>query len=131
MSKSIVFKNNVFLDSNGVAYGKNTVANVLNHRFATKLDWLLQDGQTKNLTIKDGWYAFLYMNLHGYKRCIVLITLLNNYANNNVFHADVIYKSEDAAVPTFTFDFATDTLTAKYTSASQARGNLYQLNATL
>lgn len=127
MSKSIKFKNNVYLSSDSIVYGGTLLSTLLGGRFATRMSGTLNDGETKSWTLQR-WGTYLYINAHCYKRCVILIT-----ANTAVkqFHTDVIFKSEDLAVPTFTFDFATMILTGKVGAGIQSRGNLFQLNVIL
>lgn len=128
MSKSIKFKNNVYLDSSSVMYERTTLQAMLSHRFASRIgDTVLSDGQTKTWTL-ESWGAYLYINAHCYKRSVVLITV--NTAVKQ-FHTDIIFKSENLAVPTFTFDYNTRILTGKVITGVQSRGNLFKLNVIL
>lgn len=129
MSKSIKFKNNVYLDSDSIVYGRTLLSTLLSGRFATRMSGTLYDGQTKTWTL-ESWGAYLFINAHCYRRSIALIT---NYGAMNRFNVDVIFNTEGAmnGLPTFSFDANTNVLTAVSATGQQMRGNLFELNVIL
>lgn len=129
MSKSIKFKNDVYLDSSSIMYGRTTLENMLSRRFALKAVFSINDGETKTYDAGVNG-VYLFINSHVYKRCILLITLFNRADLVKRFNVDVIYKSEDDAVPIITYNTTTNALTIQAKSSKQQiRGSLFKLNA--
>ena len=78
----------------------------------------ITDGETKSIEVNSG-KVYLYINSHIYKRCVILITVYNNIVNT-----DVVYKSDDNALPTITLEDNKIIIKA----LSQCRGILFRLN---
>lgn len=74
------------------------------------------------------WGCYIFVNAHVYSNGMALITALTN---PNVFRVTPIAKSHDTALPVFTYDFPTRTLTVDCSKTMPMRGNLYQVNATV
>ncbi len=127
MNKSIKFKNNVYLDSNSIMYGRTLLSSIIGNRFATRMLPYISDGQTKTWTL-DAWGSYLFINAHCYKRAVALISVNDDV---KIFHVDVIFKSEDLAMPKFTYDFTTRVLTGVVATGVQCRGNMFKLNVIL
>lgn len=128
MARSIKFKNDTYLSSDSIVYGRNTLSYFIARRFATKLDFTISESQTKTIYIGNGWHTLLFINAHCYKRAIALISIL---PSNKIFRVDTIFQSENGALPEFSFDHETFILTVKSQGINyQLRGNLYSINAS-
>lgn len=79
----------------------------------------IDDGQTRTFPLVQGG-VYLFINSHIYKRGAVFIT----YYNQKTFYKDIIFKSEDQSIPTFSMDIAGQLI---ITLTLQTRGYLYQL----
>lgn len=94
------------------------IQNVQNNMSTTRIGNRVGDTESKTFTV-DINAAYLLINTHAYKRCIMLIT---TYTEKPC--ADVIFKSDDTAVPTVSQNWNQLTITTK----SQARIYLYKIN---
>ncbi len=118
MSKSIKLKNNNYWDSKGIVHNRNSLANIINYNVFNRVNLnVISDSQNVNLTIKLN-STYLFLNCHTYKRCLLLITTWVNGLK-----VDVIFKSEDLAVPNITMNGTTLTIIAP----NQCRGYLYEI----
>ena len=79
-------------------------------------DFYLGDYSTKAITLKAN-RVYLFFNTHTDVRCIILLT---TYVGNT----DIIYKSNDLAVPTITHSGTSYTFKINYA----CRGYLYELS---
>lgn len=95
-----------------------SIQNVKNSMSTTKIGNRVGDTETKTFTV-DINTTYLLINTHAYKRCIMLITTFTEKPC-----ADVIFKSDDTAVPTVSQNWNQLTITTK----SQARIYLYKIN---
>jgi len=127
MSRALKPKNNDYIDSTGVVYNKKTLDTILSTdetnisnilaKSILKLDgFYLGDYSTKAITLKAN-RVYLFFNTHTDVRCIILLT---TYAGNT----DIIYKSNDLAVPTITHSGTSYTFKINYA----CRGYLYELS---
>lgn len=121
MSKSIKFKNNIYLDSSGITHNKIVLSEILNRNFAGWKYNYLSDGGKAVWDIGENG-VWLFINSHVYRRCILLITV---HKGTQRFNVDTIYKNEDAAVPNIVYDINTNTITV--TPKAQCRGFLYRI----
>lgn len=94
------------------------IQNVKNNMTTTRIGNRVGDTESKTFTV-DINAVYLLINTHAYKRCIMLIT---TYTEKPC--ADVIFKSDDTAVPTVSQNWNQLTITTK----SQARIYLYKIN---
>lgn len=94
------------------------IQNVQNNMSTTRIGNRVGDTESKTFTV-DINAVYLLINTHAYKRCIMLIT---TYTEKPC--ADVIFKSDDTAVPTVSQNWNQLTITTK----SQARIYLYKIN---
>lgn len=95
-----------------------SIQNVKNNMTTTRIGNRVGDTESKTFTV-DINATYLLINTHAYKRCIMLIT---TYTEKPC--ADVIFKSDDTAVPTVSQNWNQLTITTK----SQARIYLYKIN---
>lgn len=95
-----------------------SIQNVQNNMTTTRAGNRVGDTETKTFTV-DINTAYLLINTHAYKRCIMLITTYTEKPS-----ADVIFKNDDTAVPTVSQNWNQLTITTK----SQARIYLYKIN---
>lgn len=94
------------------------IQNVQNNMSTTRIGNRVGDTESKTFTV-DINAAYLLINTHAYKRCIMLITTYTEKPT-----ADVIFKNDDTAVPTVSQNWNQLTITTK----SQARIYLYKIN---
>lgn len=95
-----------------------SIQNVKNNMTTTRTGNRVGDTESKTFTV-DINAAYLLINTHAYKRCIMLITTYTEKPT-----ADVIFKNDDTAVPTVSQNWNQLTITSK----SQARIYLYKIN---
>lgn len=95
-----------------------SIQNVQNNMTTTRIGNRVGDTESKTFTV-DINAAYLLINTHAYKRCIMLITTYTEKPT-----ADVIFKNDDTAVPTVSQNWNQLTITTK----SQARIYLYKIN---
>ena len=95
-----------------------SIQNVKNNMTTTRIGNRVGDTETKTFTV-DINTAYLLINTHAYKRCIMLITTYTEKPS-----VDVIFKNDDTAVPTVSQNWNQLTITTK----SQARIYLYKIN---
>ena len=95
-----------------------SIQNVKNNMTTTRTGNRVGDTETKTFTV-DINTAYLLINTHAYKRCIMLITTYTEKPS-----VDVIFKNDDTAVPTVSQNWNQLTITTK----SQARIYLYKIN---
>lgn len=95
-----------------------SIQNVQNNMTTTRIGNRVGDIESKTFTV-DINAAYLLINTHAYKRCIMLITTYTEKPS-----ADVIFKNDDTAVPTVSQNWNQLTITSK----SQARIYLYKIN---
>lgn len=94
------------------------IQNVQNNMSTTRIGNRVGDTESKTFTV-DINAAYLLINTHAYKRCIMLITTYTEKPT-----ADVIFKNDDTAVPTVSQNWNQLTITTK----TQARIYLYKIN---
>lgn len=94
------------------------IQNVQNNMSTTRIGNRVGDTESKTFTV-DINAAYLLINTHAYKRCIMLITTYTERPS-----ADVIFKNDDTAVPTVSQNWNQLTITTK----TQARIYLYKIN---
>lgn len=94
------------------------IQNVQNNMSTTRIGNRVGDTESKTFTV-DINAAYLLINTHAYKRCIMLITTYTEKPS-----VDVIFKNDDTAVPTVSQNWNQLTITSK----SQARIYLYKIN---
>lgn len=95
-----------------------SIQNVKNNMTTTRTGNRVGDTESKTFTV-DINAVYLLINTHAYKRCIMLITTYTEKPS-----VDVIFKSDDTAVPTVSQNWNQLTITTK----SQARIYLYKIN---
>ena len=95
-----------------------SIQNVQNNMTTIRKGERVGDTESKTFTV-DINAAYLLINTHAYKRCIMLITTYTEKPT-----ADVIFKNDDTAVPTVSQNWNKLTITSK----SQARIYLYKIN---
>ena len=95
-----------------------SIQNVKNNMTTTRTGNRVGDTESATFTV-DINAAYLLINTHAYKRCIMLITTYTERPS-----ADVIFKNDDTAVPTVSQNWNQLTITTK----TQARIYLYKIN---
>lgn len=95
-----------------------SIQNVKNNMTTTRIGNRVGDTESKTFTV-DINAVYLLINTHAYKRCIMLITTYTEKPS-----VDVVFKSDDTAVPTVSQNWNQLTITSK----SQARIYLYKIN---
>jgi hypothetical protein len=102
-----------------LAKSYSDLGSILDNKAIIKQDFFLADSGSVTFTSASN-SVYLYVNSHISQRCIALFL----WGNTNSYRLDVIYKSSDTAVPTYSVSGSTITFTAP----GPHRGSLYKLN---